>query len=79
VGSGFRIERVAEPRGYSEEGLKSLPPDAVPYYDIGKPNTGFIRANRIVPSSLIVSAVKLDIGGIEIRSFARGSTTKPEP
>ncbi len=58
ITAGFSIERVAEPRGYSEEELTNLPTDAVPYRDIPNENKGFITGNRIVPSSLIVSAKK---------------------
>ena len=58
IEAGFNIERVAEPRGYSEKELENLPPDAVPYRDIPNENKGFIRGNRIVPSALIVSAIK---------------------
>ncbi|MFW9977904.1 MAG: class I SAM-dependent methyltransferase [Candidatus Thorarchaeota archaeon] len=57
IESGFTIERFEEPRGYSEEELNSLHPDAVPYVD-NIPNKDFIRANRIVPSAMIISARK---------------------
>lgn len=58
IQSGFVIERMAEPRGYSEEELNTLPLDAAPYRDIPEENKGFIRGNRIVPSALIVSSTK---------------------
>lgn len=57
IKSGFTIERFEEPRGYSEEELTSLDPDAVPYVD-NIPSKDFIRANRIVPSAMIISARK---------------------
>ncbi len=59
IDSGFIIEHIAEPKGYSEEELNSLPSDDIPYYDIPRPNIGFIKANRIVPSAIIVSAIKV--------------------
>jgi len=58
IGTGFQIERFEEPRGYSEKELESLPADDIPYVDIGNINTNFIRANRIIPSAMIISAVK---------------------
>lgn len=58
IEKGFEIERFEEPRGYSEEELASLHPDAVPYVDIGNMHMDFIRANRIVPSAMIISAKK---------------------
>ncbi|MHA1905881.1 MAG: class I SAM-dependent methyltransferase [Candidatus Thorarchaeota archaeon] len=58
INAGFSIDRVAEPRGYSEEELTELPLDAVPYRDIPNENKGFIRGNRIIPSALIISVTK---------------------
>lgn len=58
IEAGFSVEKVAEPRGYSEDELENLSLDAVPYRDIPNENKGFIHANRIIPSTLIVSAIK---------------------
>ncbi|MFW9907392.1 MAG: class I SAM-dependent methyltransferase [Candidatus Thorarchaeota archaeon] len=58
IETGFVVERVAEPRGYTKEEMDELPLDAVPYQDIGVINEAFIRTNRIIPSTIIVSAIK---------------------
>lgn len=58
ISAGFSIEQVAEPRGYTIEELASLPPDAAPYVDIPKVHRAFVRANRFIPSGLIVAAGK---------------------
>lgn len=56
IESGFSIERVAEPRGYSLEELTNLPPDAAPYVDTPAFHEAFVRTNRMIPSGIIVSA-----------------------
>jgi hypothetical protein len=56
---GLRIDRVAEPRGYSDEELKTLPPDAIPYIDIPTFNERFIRVGQTIAVGLIVAASKV--------------------
>jgi ubiquinone/menaquinone biosynthesis C-methylase UbiE len=53
---GFIIERIVEPRSYTPDEVKQLG-DKIPYqnYPI---DTKFIELNRIIPFSLIVSAIK---------------------
>jgi ubiquinone/menaquinone biosynthesis C-methylase UbiE len=58
VSAGFNIERIEEPRGYSEDDIATIDPDAMPYHDSKWINRDFIRANRIIPNSIIVSARK---------------------
>lgn len=59
IRAGFSIEQLAEPRGYSLQELSSLPPDAAPYVDTPKVHEAFVRANRVIPSGIIVSARKV--------------------
>ncbi|MFW9919087.1 MAG: class I SAM-dependent methyltransferase [Candidatus Thorarchaeota archaeon] len=54
----FIIKRLEEPRGYSKEEMRKIPADAIPYADAMWRNEEFIKANQIVPYSLIVAAVK---------------------
>lgn len=56
IAAGFSIERLEEPRGYSEDEIARIDSDAMPYHDSKWINRDFIRSNRIVPNSVIVSA-----------------------
>lgn len=58
IQSGFKIERVVEPSGYSFLKIKSMNLDDIPYRDAGKINIKFIEIQQKIPFSLIVSAKK---------------------
>ena len=55
--TGFIIERVIEPKGYTLEEVKKLQ-DRVPYQDADRINENFIRVNQNIPFSLIISVRK---------------------
>lgn len=56
---GFSIIRLEEPRGYSEEEMKRLPAEAIPYTEAKWRNREFIKANQIIPNSVIIECRKI--------------------
>ncbi len=55
---GFIVQRIDEPKGYTFDEVNNLPLDAVPYRDKLYTPKKFIRANTIVPNSIIITAMK---------------------
>jgi len=58
ISAGFCIESLAEPRGYTLEEIETLPSDATPYRDSEYTRDAYIRANAIIPNSVIIKAIK---------------------
>ena len=58
ISAGFKIESIAEPKGYTREEIETIPPDAMPYRESKEPYYPFIDTNQIFPNSIIVSAKK---------------------
>jgi ubiquinone/menaquinone biosynthesis C-methylase UbiE len=58
VSAGLSLEHVDEPRGYSLDELKAVPPGSVPYVNSEYTPKEFIRAATLVPNSLIIKARK---------------------
>jgi len=60
INSGFLIERIVEPKGFSKDQLQISNFKDIAYYD-KKINEKFIRVNQIIPFSLIISCRKKSV------------------
>ncbi|MFX0133177.1 MAG: class I SAM-dependent methyltransferase [Candidatus Hodarchaeota archaeon] len=58
IQSGFKIEQVVEPSGYSVEKIKKMSLDTIPFRDVSKIDYKFVEIHQRIPFSLIVSAKK---------------------